>query len=460
MRQTHALKSCAEENKAFCREEMNRRYVIDLEDEDPALSHGKDLIGQNGTSFDESSWHKSVERLLEVFIIVTVSLLIAFLLTIIYYDSLSINRINSIMVFQSFFSPAICHKIIHISEMYAKEHSWTTNRHRNYPTTDIPAFYLNDYNITIIKEENGAKEEVSYPFVKWLNETIEKQIFPLMSDSFQIPTEEVIYDEEAHPLDSEVREAEEEEGRNRRIRREHHNHLTGRKKDVKSNNLYELYCKDLFIVKYDAEHELSQRHLALHMDSSTLTFSLSLSPFSDLTAPIIADPSNITTKDDSDLTEIQNHSYQDGGTRFYLSPRVVINPLGSLMLHNSALFHEGIKISKGKRYIMVGFVNIRKKEKKTEQVSENDVATTLENKEKEQSTSIFDYITKPFTNYYDYYHSIFFTRKFGAYSHCMELLSYSPSQHELATESNEHFQIPHQTFRIHDYHMIGKSFYC
>ncbi len=434
---------------------MNRRYVIDLEDEDPPLSHGKDLMDQSGMTLDESSWHKSVERLLEVFIIVTVSLLIVFLLTIIYYDSLSINRINSILVFQSFFSPAICHKIIHISEMYAKEHSWTTNRHRNYPTTDIPAFYLNDYNITILKEGNGFKEEVSYPFVKWLNETIEKQIFPLMSDSFQIPTEEVIHDEERQSIDSEVKENEEEEGRNRRIRREHHNHLPGRKKDVK---LYELYCKDLFIVKYDAEHELSQRHLALHMDSSTLTFSLSLSPFSDLTAPATEDTSNITTKDDSDFAEIQNHSYQDGGTRFYLSPRVVINPLGSLMLHNSALFHEGIKISKGKRYIMVGFVNIRRKERKTEQVDENDVTMSRENKDTEQRTSLFHYITKPVTNYYEYYHSIFFTRKFGAYSHCMELLSYSPSQ-EIATESNEHFQIPHQTIRIHDYHMIGKGFY-
>ena len=32
--------------------------------------------------------------------------------------------------------------MIQLSELYAKSNGWTTQRHKNYPTTDIPVYKL------------------------------------------------------------------------------------------------------------------------------------------------------------------------------------------------------------------------------------------------------------------------------------------------------------------------------
>ncbi|CAM9359439.1 unnamed protein product, partial [Ectocarpus fasciculatus] len=91
-----------------------------------------------------------------------------------------------------------------------------------------------------------------------------------------------------------------------------------------------LYMKDLFVVKYDMK---GQKYLPEHQDSSRLTFNIALSePGSD---------------------------FSGGGSRFVLSGRTVLNAKGSMLLHESGLFHAGKEITSGTRYILIGFVNVR-----------------------------------------------------------------------------------------------------
>ena len=93
-----------------------------------------------------------------------------------------------------------------------------------------------------------------------------------------------------------------------------------------------LFMQDLFIVKYDADTPGSQRGLAEHTDSSLLSFNIALSSSAD---------------------------FEGGGTRFALLDKVLKLEIGSIMVHPSRIYHSGIEVSKGKRYIMVGFVQVR-----------------------------------------------------------------------------------------------------
>ena len=95
--------------------------------------------------------------------------------------------------------------------------------------------------------------------------------------------------------------------------------------------LEDLVLEDLFIVKYEvASDGSSQQHLGPHRDGSTWTFSMGLN---------------------------SRAEYEGGGTRllehglgtFHSSPTTVL-------MHSGQILHEGLRISRGRRYLLVGFV--------------------------------------------------------------------------------------------------------
>jgi hypothetical protein len=85
-----------------------------------------------------------------------------------------------------------------------------------------------------------------------------------------------------------------------------------------------LYLRDLFIVKYEVGQQIK---LNKHKDGSIFSFIISL-----------------------------NDDFEGGGTKIHnkiYKPRV-----GSVLIFSGQLNHEGKPITKGKRYIITGFVNI------------------------------------------------------------------------------------------------------
>lgn len=85
---------------------------------------------------------------------------------------------------------------------------------------------------------------------------------------------------------------------------------------------------DMFVVKYD---ENGQQRLQPHRDKGQLTFNIALS---------------------------SGEAYRGGGTRFVYFNRTVNTKQGQVMLHPAALLHEGIAITQGTRYILVGHVQV------------------------------------------------------------------------------------------------------
>lgn len=82
---------------------------------------------------------------------------------------------------------------------------------------------------------------------------------------------------------------------------------------------------DLFIVKYDAN---IQRELVKHYDGGEISFMLALS---------------------------ERFDYTGGGTKFDVCPAVEHLNIGDLMLFNADMYHAGLPIGKGLRYLLVGF---------------------------------------------------------------------------------------------------------
>ena len=90
-----------------------------------------------------------------------------------------------------------------------------------------------------------------------------------------------------------------------------------------------LYCKDLFVVRYSVE-EGAQRSLELHKDGSLMSFSLLLSEPTD---------------------------FQGGGTYFaHLDALLKPSQRGTAILHDSKALHAGVEITAGTRIVLVGFV--------------------------------------------------------------------------------------------------------
>ena len=85
--------------------------------------------------------------------------------------------------------------------------------------------------------------------------------------------------------------------------------------------------KDLFVVKYSHD---AQNHLEMHCDGSFLSFNILL----------------------NDISE-----FEGGGTYFDDGLTCRLNK-GDMLLHSSQIKHSGLPITKGKRYLLVGFMNV------------------------------------------------------------------------------------------------------
>ena len=172
----------------------------------------------------------------------------------------STNRFLQRCILNNIYSQDTCNWIINESELYAKENGgWTTNRHNNYPTTDIPV--------------NNIKS-----IFKYVLGTI-PNIMTKIYKSYCIP-------------------------------------------ESISINIV-----DLFIVKYEKD---AQSKLEIHTDGSFITFSIMLS----------------SSKD-----------YEGGGTEFNDGIQTFLEQ-GDILVHSGYVKHSGLEITKGTRYILVGFTSI------------------------------------------------------------------------------------------------------
>ena len=103
-------------------------------------------------------------------------------------------------------------------------------------------------------------------------------------------------------------------------------------------NKYFLDFNDVFIVKYDSE---KQSKLNKHRDGTIFSFNI-----------LLNDTSNFT----------------GGGTKFYFNSNsdennlTILNKKGSLVIHSGFIQHEGLPITSGVRYILVGFISYLKNE--------------------------------------------------------------------------------------------------
>ena len=96
---------------------------------------------------------------------------------------------------------------------------------------------------------------------------------------------------------------------------------------------HQLYCRDLFVVKYDCSLG-GQRELSSHMDGSLLSFSVLLSHEDDFTG---------------------------GGTVFpHLQGRTIALGQGDACLHSGSVMHAGAPVTSGTRVILVGFVDTKR----------------------------------------------------------------------------------------------------
>jgi hypothetical protein len=102
------------------------------------------------------------------------------------------------------------------------------------------------------------------------------------------------------------------------------------KKVKKSFGLHDqmiINVHDLFVVKYK---DTEQNHLKMHQDGSFLSFNVLLSDTSDFEG---------------------GGTYFDDGLTSYLEQ-------GDILIHSSRIKHAGLPITKGTRYLLVGFLNM------------------------------------------------------------------------------------------------------
>ena len=166
---------------------------------------------------------------------------------------------------EAVFTSLECQKIVKEAEERASKMGWTTNRHGNYPTTDIPLVELPKT-------------------MTFLRRALAERLYPLLREQFK---------EYLPPGEAPFR----------------------------------LRVADGFIVKYDAEG--GQSELKPHRDGSVFSFNIALNPATD---------------------------FEGGGTWFDSLGTSIKIEEGNLVTHASGVLHGGHGITKGKRYIMVGFV--------------------------------------------------------------------------------------------------------
>ncbi|KEI37286.1 uncharacterized protein L969DRAFT_192498 [Mixia osmundae IAM 14324] len=90
----------------------------------------------------------------------------------------------------------------------------------------------------------------------------------------------------------------------------------------------QLFTKDLFVARYDAAG--AQAGLQEHRDGCLLSFSLLLN---------------------------ESNSFIGGGTHFSELNQTFQPSQGSALLHDAKLLHEGLPITSGERWLLVGFID-------------------------------------------------------------------------------------------------------
>ncbi len=89
-----------------------------------------------------------------------------------------------------------------------------------------------------------------------------------------------------------------------------------------------LKIDDLFAVKYDGDNKNSQKLLKEHEDGSEFSFIIAL-----------------------------NDDYSGGGTRFVKNNKIIKLKKGDIVIFSGQTTHEGLKVTKGLRYILTGFLH-------------------------------------------------------------------------------------------------------
>ena len=175
-------------------------------------------------------------------------------------QNIKYNRFLQRFTYKQLYTPEMCSYIINESEKFAANNGgWTTRRHVNYPTTDLPVNKI-------------------------------QAIFSLILETMKTVTNKIKTSYGLH------------------------------------DNMI-LNIQDLFIVKYEAT---SQNYLELHVDGSFLSFNVLLS----------------NTKE-----------FEGGGT-YFDDGLTSYSEQGDMLIHSSKIKHSGLAITKGKRYLLVGFLNI------------------------------------------------------------------------------------------------------
>lgn len=100
-------------------------------------------------------------------------------------------------------------------------------------------------------------------------------------------------------------------------------------------------------MKYTGGIQGLQDELNVHRDGSMVSFNLALSSSSSIGDGEEADPNTNT------------NTYEGGGTYFRLLDDIIKIDQGDILIHDSGLMHGGAKITKGKRYLIVGFMDFQ-----------------------------------------------------------------------------------------------------
>jgi hypothetical protein len=173
-------------------------------------------------------------------------------------ETFKYNRFLQRFLYPKIYCSNVCSWIINECEKFAEKNGgWTTRRHKNYPTTDLPV-------------------ESVKPIVGFIFESL-KMITEKIKKSYGLEHDGILID-----------------------------------------------YRDLFIVKYKED---GQNFLELHKDGTFLSFNILLS---------------------------NNIDFEGGGT-YFDDGLIMKGEQGDLILHNSKMKHSGLPITKGTRYLLVGF---------------------------------------------------------------------------------------------------------
>jgi len=174
----------------------------------------------------------------------------------------SLNRFSQRNRIKNFLSNTQCNMIISDAENIASKIGWTTKRHNNYPTTDLPLDALSQHIKTIILTRI---EDIIIEY---------KELYEITDD-------------------------------------------------------FKFNIQDIFVVKY-LPQEKGQNLLGMHCDQTILSFQIGLN---------------------------DNSEYEGGGTLYCDGLTVRLNK-GELIIQSGYVNHSGKSITKGVRYLLVGFIEL------------------------------------------------------------------------------------------------------